>query len=169
MTLPERIRLHIATLQGHGWTLRAIAGHAGTSPTVVHRYAHGRVHRPHPILATAILRITPATIPTTTAPDRGEPFVPRIGTVRRIQALMAIGYSHTDLATHGINSRSLIHQPGHWVTRTTHDRVADAYRHLSRRPGPTPRSVREARLRGYPGPLAWDDIDHDPAPEREVA
>lgn len=117
-------------------------------------------------LVEKIMSVDPTRIPSKASTQTTEPFVPRTGTVRRIQALMAIGYSHSDLASRGVDSRNLLNQQGRWVTRTTHDHVAARYRELSRRPGPTPRAAREAAKRGYLGPAAWDNIDRDPEPDR---
>lgn len=165
LTSAEGVRLHIATLRGNGWSLRSIAGASGLSPTTMSSIAsagQGKVARP---TAAAIMAIDPTSLPQEPSSQTTEPFVPRVGTVRRLQALMAIGYSHTDLAAAGIDSRNLLNQQGRWVTRTTHDNVAEKYRELSRRPGPTPRSARTAAKLGYHGPAAWDDIDRDPEPE----
>lgn len=167
LTDPAAVRLHIATLQGAGWSMRAIAAEAGTSPTTISRYMGHDAAKVTLVLVERIMSIDPEQIPSKASTQTTEPFVPRTGTVRRIQALMAIGYSHADLAARGIDSRNLLNQQGRWVTRTTHDNVAEKYRQLSRRPGPTDRSIREAVKRGYLGPAAWDDIDRDPEPEPE--
>lgn len=160
----DAVRLHIAALRGQGWSLRAIAGAAGISPTAVSRYAAGQGICIK-TAAIAILSLDPDTLPSRPSRGTNQVFVSRVGTVRRIQALMAIGYSHTDLIRAGINrSHNLLSQQGRWVTRTTHDKVADVYRTLATRPGPTPRAAREAAKRGYVSPIGWEDIDHDVAP-----
>ncbi|MBA2952143.1 hypothetical protein HZF07_00360 [Nocardioides sp. CGMCC 1.13656] len=158
------VRHHIAALLGNDWSLRAIAGEAGVTVNVVRLIGNGTQRWAIPANAAGILSVDPNQLPTRTQ-GRGEPFVSRTGTVRRLQALMAIGYSHSDLHRHGIQSRTLIHQQGRWVLRSTHDKVAALYRELSRKPGPTPRAAREAAKRGYPSPAAWNDIDRDPAPD----
>lgn len=161
------VRNHIATLLGRGWSSRSIAGEGGVTINVVRRIDRGEQRWITPTVARGLLSIDPDTIPARTDGKNAEPFVSRVGTVRRIQALMAIGYSHNDLAAHGIHSRNLIHQQGNWVLRSTHDKVAAEYRLLSRKAGPTPRAAREAAKRGYPGPTAWNDIDRDPGPDMD--
>ncbi|WP_193613134.1 helix-turn-helix domain-containing protein [Nocardioides lijunqiniae] len=165
LTDPTTVRLHIATLQGAGWSMRAIAAEAGTSPTTISRYMSNSAAKVSKLIVERVMSVDPSLVPSKASTQTTEPFVPRTGTVRRIQALMAMGYSHTDLAARGIDSRNLLNQQGRWVTRTTHDQVAQKYRQLCRRPGPTERSIREAAKRGYLGPAAWDDIDRDPEPD----
>lgn len=166
MNRAEQVRLHIAALRGRGWSRSAIAARAGLSRNTICRYVHG-IHDPHPDAARYVLGIPLDEIPRHVDARTGEPFVPRIGTVRRLQALMSIGYSHTSLASEGIDSRNLISQPGLWVLRSTHDRVAATYRRLCTRPGPSTRAVLEAAKRGYAGPMDWDDIDRDAEPDLE--
>lgn len=103
--------------------------------------------------------------------------VPAVGVQRRIQALMAIGWTTTDIAAAaGLCHRAKVSQiligqngrPCTWVTRSTHARIAEAFEALAMRlPEPT-RARRRTRTmalrRGYLPPLAWDDIDRDPAP-----
>lgn len=92
------------------------------------------------------------------------------GTQRRIRALMALGYGLPVLAAElGIATGNLskkFHQP--YVLRTTAERVAELYERLSMAPLPTGNSAERTRSigrsRGWAPPLAWDDIDNDPAP-----
>lgn len=163
------MRLHLATLLGAGWSIRSIAAAAGVSATTVSRInCHSHVAAA-PETIRQVLAVRPDSIATSTITPGGEPFVSRVGTVRRLQALMVMGYSHRNLADLGIDSRNLLNQQGRWVTRTTHDQVAEVYRHHASTPGPTPRSARWARAHGYHGPADWDDIDHDPQPDLEDA
>lgn len=98
------------------------------------------------------------------------------GTQRRLQALMALGWSLARLEQHtGIDCTYLrvILRNNDRVAPKTADRVARAYDALSmtlppnrtrgERQGVT-RTLRYARAHGYAPPLAWDDIDLDPAP-----
>lgn len=98
--------------------------------------------------------------------------VPGIGTARRVQALVALGWSF-----HQIAARiGVVHDlPGRWaraggsfVMRRTADRVDAVFRELCMTPPPenTIRLQREAtyartlaRKRGWVTALAWDDID----------
>lgn len=158
-------RLHLATLLGAGWSLRSIAAAAEVSATTLSRLSRAERASCSPDVIRRILTVRPDGIAETTNRPGAEPFVPRVGTVRRLQALMFMGYSHSDLAAEGIDSRNLLNQQGRWVTRSRHDAVAEVYRRLASVPGPTPRAGRVARKLGYVGPAAWDDIDRDPEPD----
>jgi hypothetical protein len=164
---PRPVALHVAALIGAGWTHRAIAGAAGVAPQTVTRLTRGVAKSIGREAAGKILAVDVAQVPSIASHQTAEPFVSRVGTVRRIQALMFMGYSGRDLRAYGINSYNLLNQQGRWVTRSTHDKVAAVYRGLSHVPGPTPRSRREAERRGYVGPAAWEDIDLDAAPDVE--
>jgi lambda repressor-like predicted transcriptional regulator len=165
----HRVRLHLATLTGCGWSLRAIAGAAGTSPSVVARLADGRQGKVTRPMADALLAVDPMTVPSVPSKQTTEPFVSKVGTVRRIQALMAIGWTHEAMGDHLGEDKhwtaNKLHAQGRWVTRTVHDRVAVMYRELCARPGPSERTRARAAARGYLPPVAWDDIDHDTAPD----
>lgn len=106
--------------------------------------------------------------------------VPAVGAQRRIQALMAMGWTSTDIgalmagkrqrprdrALQVLNGQS--GRPCTWVTRATHERVDAIFEALSgRQPEMTwarQRTKLHALRRGYRPPLAWDDIDNDPEP-----
>ena len=97
------------------------------------------------------------------------------GTRRRIQALMCLGWSQSEL-----HRRSGIHQEvfsehlySATVTSKSRDRVAALYEDLSHLIPPTDtmsqrisvnRTRALAQRRGWAPPLAWDDIDNDPEP-----
>lgn len=161
-------RLHIASLMGAGWSLRSIAGTAKVPTTTVSNILRlkGRTARPETIqriLAVRIDQIAETTEPARKTP--AEPFVPRTGTVRRIQALLWMGWTHEDMLQRcGVRTSVALAQQGRWVTRTKHDKVARLFDELWDRPGPSERTRERARRRGYHGPLAWDDIDHDLEP-----
>ncbi len=105
--------------------------------------------------------------------------VPAIGTHRRIQALVARGWSISRLG------RELGWDPGNFhamlnrenVGAATHRDVASAYERMWNEEPPRAshrekiaysRSVGYAKRRGWLPPLAWDDIDSDPTPENDV-
>lgn len=89
--------------------------------------------------------------------------VPAAGTVRRLQALQAVGWTITDVAREsGLHEKTLRNPVyrGARVYRATADAVADAYERLSMTfpDGPyATRARRRAQRLGYPPPLAWDD------------
>jgi lambda repressor-like predicted transcriptional regulator len=159
------VRLHLDTLRGAGWSLRSIAATAGISTTTASYLVNGQPTVKHSV-ATAILGVDPNQVPIRASKQTTEPFVSRVGTTRRIQALLFMGWTHVEMtARSGVRTAALLHQQGRWVTRSTHDKVATLYRDLSHRPGPSERTRTRARNRGYLGPASWDDIDLDEAPE----
>src|SRR5665647_2260475 len=85
------------------------------------------------------------------------------GTIRRILALHAIGWSADDIAARlGCSVqwvRQLRSRTTHPVLATTARRVARLYDELSGMPGPSERSRFLALRAGWAPPLAWDDID----------
>jgi len=162
---PPQLLAHLDTLRGAGWSYRAIAAEADLTTHVVHRLHTQRPATTRPTYATAILALDPDRIPARPAIDTTEPFVPRIGTTRRLQALLTIGWGHQQMRAHcGLNTANLLHQQGRWVTRTTHDRVAAMYQTLKHRPGPSSNARTWATKLGYTTPAQWLDIDHDQAP-----
>jgi len=92
-----------------------------------------------------------------------------VGTVRRLQALVAIGYTQSDiaikLAVHVPNLSPLLHGAPESVAASTASAVASVFDRLWMYPvagaaGERARLV--ARSHRWVSPLAWDDID-DPA------
>lgn len=106
--------------------------------------------------------------------------VPGVGTARRVQALAALGWSYPELAKRlgleGKSGREVVRRYARTNGRflaTTAARVDRLYRELCMTPPPqsTPderyayrRALNAARRHGWVPPLAWDDIDNDPAP-----
>ena len=103
---------------------------------------------------------------------RINPQVSAVGTRRRLQALMAIGWDQHSLAVEvGVtNTRisNLVRGINPEVTSQTAARVALVYDRLSMTARDGTKAARYARTvarrQGWPPPLAWDDIDHDPEP-----
>jgi hypothetical protein len=110
---------------------------------------------------------------------RGLPLTtlaPALGTQRRLQALMALGWSLARLEQHtGIDSTYLrvIVRHNQRVQPVTSARIAGAYDALSMTLPPNStrgerqgvsRTLRYAREHGFVPPLAWDDIDPDATP-----
>jgi hypothetical protein len=100
--------------------------------------------------------------------------VPAIGTQRRLQALAAMGYTWRALDRHlnvGNMCEKWVNEQRGYVYATTANRVAAMYERLSMTFPPetnqyermaASRARSLARRKGWPPPLAWDDID-DPA------
>lgn len=98
-------------------------------------------------------------------PDRR---VDATGTQRRLRALQRMGYPLKDLAARvGRTRQGAAFGPlfdRRRCSRQLADRVAVLYDDLSMTPGPSRSAAMRAARSDYPPPLAWDDIDNDPAP-----
>lgn len=105
--------------------------------------------------------------------------VPATGTHRRVQALVARGWSVSrigrELGFEAGNFHAVMHREH--VGAETHRQVAHLYERLWNVEPPRAewrekiaysRSVAYAQRRGWLPPLAWDDIENDPEPERTV-
>lgn len=94
--------------------------------------------------------------------------VPALGTVRRLRALMALGWPSPQLAGRtGMATEQVLRLVAggrERVRRGTAAAVARLYDELSMRPGPSTRTRLRATARGWMPPLAWDeDSLDDPA------
>ncbi|MFP3986937.1 hypothetical protein U9R90_05420 [Streptomyces sp. E11-3] len=160
-------RAHIQRLLTLGWTQAQI----GRASTIGHR-AISAILAGQPTVsnhtARSILNIPIGPPPTDTRD------VDATGTVRRLQALIAIGWPIAQLADHlGLNRDALgriSRGELQHVRATTADTIALEYRHLARTPGPSTRARNDARRKGWHGPLAWDDHTIDnPATQPDTA
>ena len=86
------------------------------------------------------------------------------GTIRRIEALMAIGWTSGHIADLTGVTRSAVRRIKYSTTVQigTARKIAAVYEALSGRRGPSEMTRGRARSLGYAPPLAWDHID-DPA------
>lgn len=102
---------------------------------------------------------------------RGSRLIPIQGTVRRLQALMCLGWPMSHILDQaGLKRQSILHfESRERVHRNIAAGIAKAYDELSMKL-PDPKQIRpsaitmakkHARARGYVPPLAWDDIDND--------
>ena len=97
--------------------------------------------------------------------------VPALGAKRRLQALMALGWSSTEIATAAnLPDRNHVFRilngqkgkPTTWLERSTYEWVCDVYERLCMTLPTSPYANRvktQARARGCLPPLVWDDID----------
>lgn len=149
---------HIRSLLDAGASGRAIAAVAGISAEVVSRL----LTNPRPTVQVGTeRRILAVTMDAITRRRNPAGFVPAIGARRRIQALLALGWTHQHITDRmpGVDtlSKLVLNQQGQWIARGTHDAVAAAYEALSMAPGPSLVTRGHARSRGYAPPLAWDE------------
>jgi hypothetical protein len=107
---------------------------------------------------------------------RGTLRVPSLGYLRRIQALVALGYAMQDLDRElgykaGSVSRFLKESPP-WVLEARAKKIGALYERLCMTPAPEgfarTRALSVAGRNKWLPPLAWDDIDTDPTPEPEA-
>lgn len=147
-------RHHIERLTAAGWTQAQIARTAPVAARSIAGILRGQCDVAN-TTAAAILGI-----PIGPPPDSTRD-VDSTGTVRRIRALVAIGWPLAHLAPRfGLHVTALGRiangQLEH-VRAVTADTIALDYRHLARIPGPSVRARRHATTRGWHGPAAWDD------------
>lgn len=155
-TSATRAQIHVQSLVANGMSVRAIGEVAGVTPSVISQLSRGTRTSVAVRTETAILAVGLEEVM-----GRANPlgFVPNIGARRRLRALMAIGWRHSDLTPMvGFNTGNLNHQIGNWISRAKHDAMKAVYEQLWNTPGPAPETSR-ARIRnaGYLPPMAWDD------------
>lgn len=158
---------HVTGLRNDGMPYSEIARRANVSEGTVRRseIPGTNIHRRN---AARILKVTPTD-------EAHSGYVPRTGPARRIRALIAIGYTPTNLAHRlGITQNNLsnfIHDGNscgtrrlEWVQAATANKIREVYDQLSMTPGPSKSAKRRAKEHGWAPPLAWDDIDTDTQP-----
>jgi len=84
-----------------------------------------------------------------------------LGSIRRIHALMAIGWTRQHIAdAAGINERTIYTVERQAVMyASTAAAIEKAFEQLSGKQGPSAITRRIARSKSYPPPLAWLDVD----------
>lgn len=155
---------HIARLREEGLTVPEIARRAGVAKATVYRASDSEA--PPRMIASNVAAILSVTADT--EPEQG--YMPRVGVIRRIQALNAIGWTRVSLAARlemsGPNLTQLVtgcrgatHRANLHVQVKTWQKIDALYRELSMTPGPSDESRRRALRNGWAPPMAWDDID----------
>jgi transcriptional regulator with XRE-family HTH domain len=165
------VRVHLRALMSAGMGYKRIARAAGVPESTVSRILYGRRDHDTPPPATTRYDIAQRLL---AVPLDRHPHTPveATGTVRRAQALVAIGYTLTEIAGHLgwtlQNFSSLIHDGSTpyalRVELRTAQTMTAVYDQLSMTPS-TGRYAARARAmaarRGWPPPLAWDDEQLD--------
>ena len=155
----EPVRAHIRALQHAGCGWKRAARLAGVSPSTMSRLLYGKRQRTRRVLADKILGVKDPAL-------AGHALVDATGTRRRLQALVAQGWSQTELARRlGFSRHNMPplihgHQPMVTVDRAT--AVHALWRELWTRnppPGDADRNRRRAARLGWVSTLAWDNID----------
>lgn len=149
----EPVRVHLQRLHasGHSWArIAELTELTEQGVYLIRDNAYGRVQK---LAAQRILAIP--------VPDRfgGEGFVETIGTVRRLQALVAIGWSFADLAkmlgTHRNVLLAILQRDRIRAVRARE--IAELFAQLHLIPGPSTRARRHAIDNGWFVPFAWDE------------
>lgn len=157
------VREHVLRLRATGLGTRRIAELAGVHRSSVCALLTGRSRTKVRQPALKIGRHVAAAILAIPTPSEAEVaggvLVDSTGTVRRLQALIAGGYTLTWLGGQlGIAVSNMGHTMGGCPIRaSTARRVTALYERISHLPGPSTRSRNRAQRRGWAPPLAWDD------------
>jgi hypothetical protein len=157
---PAPRQAKIRALKESGWSTARIAEASGLTGDHVRRLLRADIDHLKPATAARIdsLPDPGVTVPATPRPS----LVDATGTVRRVRALLALGWRHKDLkAATGLATNVLAHRSGGMVHRDTAATVAAVYDELSMRLGPSATNRTRAATNGYAPPLAWDDHDLD--------
>jgi hypothetical protein len=170
------VREHLSALRAAGIGVERIARLTGLSLSHIRTLASTRLdgspptRKVRPDTAARVLAIQPS--PATRAPRSR---VPALGTRRRLQALARLGWSLAQQADQLSRRPASLRRSmaSDTVTADTAHAVAVLYARLETT-GPPELTAeqraaadavrREALPHGWPPPLAWDDIDTDPAP-----
>lgn len=169
----QPVRDHIHALRSAGIGNKRISELTGVSHNTIQVILTGRPERGTGPTK-QVWRRTAEKLFALTVPDiphsrvAGGAKVPSVGTRRRLQALVAIGYSRSELCRRlGVqvsNGHRLFLDSHLVVNASTARAVAGLFDELQMKPGSCTRAVNDARRKGWPPPMAWDEdrID-DPA------
>lgn len=173
-------REHLAFLAQNGVSLKQAAKLAGVAHSTLGHIVHGRKDRgegPRKRIERRVSEAVLALQPGIEATARGR-LVDATGTRRRLQALVAVGYSITRLGTRlRITTSNMAGPMGarSEVTAATARKVRDLYERLWDAPPPestrgertaATRARKHAQVQGWAQPMAWDeDTIDDPAAE----
>lgn len=175
------VRDHIRALRATGIGVQRIAALAGIATSHVRALADAGTHEKPPIR-----RVRPGTaqrvlnVSVKTASRAPRSRIDATGTRRRLQALIAIGWTEQQLASLLHRSTSSLHRSmnSQSVAAQTATDIDALYQRLwNTRPPQKSDAEREAAhsarahaaTRGWLPPLAWDDINTDPEPRPDAA
>lgn len=147
---------HVDTLAAAGWSHRQIAAAAQCSLRTIVSLTARDYPTIHGDIARRILQARPEIdyLP-------GRTYIPATGTIRRIQALHALGHTNITIAqAASANENALGRIVNHdqpLVTARIAQGVRRAYKQLSPLPGTDIRARNRAIRNGWAPPAAWDD------------
>lgn len=147
-------RAHLERLRAAGVPLNTLGRATGLSQPQVRAILDGSRTRVRPTTAALVQRTRLADV----YRRQGGGHVPKIGAVRRVQALMAMGWPRTQLEAAGATSLPrVLSGSGHLISQSKWAQIARIYDQLAMTAGPSTLARRHAEINGYPPPLAWDD------------
>lgn len=151
----DRVRAKFTEWEKQHYTTRHIGHVTGVDRAAVLLIIDGKQAR---IAKETEARVL-ASQPTPENAPKPTSFVPAIGATRRLQGLMAIGYTRTVLKPRlpRINLGLLAAGRITSIHRQTWENVRDVYEELCMTPGPSEVSRKRAAKAGYAPPLAWDE------------
>lgn len=176
----EPVRQHVKALQAAGLGSRRICELTGVSRSILQSLTLGKARngrreppsrRVSRRTADRIMAVPIPEIPHGLAANRAR--VPAIGTVRRLQALVAFGYTRTFLGERigwsATNIPRLLDPATEHVNADTARKVAALFADLQMTPGPSVRARNDGQRRGWAPPLAWDeDTIDDPTAQPDL-
>lgn len=149
---------HVTALKEGGWTEPEIAAAAGIDRRTVYSVVTASRPHVHQRTAEAILALAPAH-----APNR----VPALGTMRRLQALAAMGWPLAHIGhiagMHSTKVNDLVAGRRKRIPRAQANAVDQMFRALHNTPGPSPKTRTAAARNGWVPAAAWTDIDNPDA------
>jgi len=164
MVSTEVALARIEWLIGQGFNCTSIALAAGLDRGTILNIRSGKNALVKRVTEKKILAVRPEMI--YARPDR-RGYVPAVGAVRRIQALMTMGWRYQDLNARLGFPAEKVQENAAWIGRHKHEAIVQLYEELWNTPGPAAKgSIKKLLNRGWHKPMAWDDdtID-DPAAE----
>lgn len=152
---PERVLAHIQRLLVANWTLVAIAREAQVGRRTLWNWMNGVHGGMQHAVALRVLALRPV--------PQIPQLVPAVGTVRRLQALAAMGWSLTwsgrEAGISETYARALAAGRRSRVSVELAGRVDAVYRRHCMKPGPSKCAKTSALGNGWVTAVAWDDID----------
>lgn len=160
---PAPVREHIEKLRAAGITWRHLTNLSTIPDRTLKDIANGRRRFVTAPTARCVLAVTVPDIPHYKVDDRSR--VPITGTARRLQALIAIGYTSEQVAAMlGYNPHhfaKVLHGENPSVEAATARAAEALFERLKNTPAPDSYGGRRARVRaqklGWALPLAWDE------------
>lgn len=151
----DAVRAHIEWLLSQGFTSAGICAVAGVEARTVADALNNRSQMMTVRLEKKILAVTPADI---YAHPYKVGWVPAIGAIRRLQALVVMGWRYEDLSARlGFSAREIA-RARRWITRQRHEAMVRLYDQLWDKQGPgNQESIDRALRKGWHRPMAWDD------------